>query len=203
MTYDELKTYLENFLVDDDADFTTTVIDEVIDNAERRISKDLNIDAMIEYDTGTLTSGNHLLAKPSDWIATRSFNIITTGTTRKSIFFRTETFCDDYSPDRAVTAEPQFYANYDEVNWRFAPTPDSNYAYEAEYEVRLNGLDGSTSTTWISLNHPELLRSACLKEGAIFHMDASDKDEYEKDYLGHLERTQFEVARQRSDRNRV
>lgn len=203
MTYTELVAYLQSFLVDDDPDFTTTVVDEVIDNGERRISKDLNIDAMIEYDTGTLTSGNHLLAKPSGWISNRSFNIITAGTTRKPLWFRTIPFCDDYAPDRAATAEPQFYSNHDEVNWRIAPTPDSNYAYEAEHEVRINGISSGTPTTWISLNHPELLRSACLKEGAIFHKDLADKAGYEEDYTGHLERTQIEVARQRSDRNRV
>lgn len=196
MTYDELVAILQGYTED-----TGDLVDElpgIVERAEIRISKDLNIDAMNEIATAPITGGTYWVGKPADWVATLELTFLD-GTDRIPLESTTESLANDYWRDRTQTGVPRFYANWDQDWFLVVPPADKSYTAEIKYEARIAGLSSGTQTTWISLIHPDLLLACCLCESATFHKGAANKELYETDYAKILKRTQDEVVRQRSD----
>jgi hypothetical protein len=199
MNYTELKTRIRNWLEDDYDEFTTD-IDNMIELGEYRISKELNADAMITYQTGNLVVNNNQLAKDGNVVAVRKFNIVS-GTKRFPLFFRTTSFLDDYWPDRSKTDRPLYYSNYDETTWQVAPVPDTGYPVEIECEERIIGLSDTVTNTWLSDNAPDLLFYACALEAGVFDQDSEDGRRFAELYDRALGSARAEVSRVRSDMN--
>lgn len=196
MTYDELDALLQAYT--EDTDDLAAQIPDIVSRSEIRISKDLNIDAMNKIATAPLSSGSYWLNKPSDWVATLHLELLD-GNDRIMLEHATESMINDYWRDRTQTKEPRFYCNWDEGWFLLSPSLDKAYTAELKYEVRVTGLSSGTQTTWLSLNHPDLLLKRCLCESAIFHKSPESGAVYEKDYAMILKATQDEVVRQRSD----
>ena len=197
--YANLKTRIKNWLENDYAEFDAD-IDNMIELAEHRISKELNLDAMIEYQAGTLTAGQHLLAKDTPVVSVRHFTITVSGEI-VTLFFRQTSFLDDYWPDRTKTDIPRYYANYDETRWQMAPIPKAAYPFSIETEQRITGLSDSMTNTWLSDNAPDLLFYAATFEAGVFDRDSDDAGRFGELYNRALESVREEVARVRSDRN--
>ena len=201
VTYTDLVARVKNWLEDDYAEFDAD-IDNMIELAEFRISKELNVDAMIVYQKGNLVPGERLFGKDEPVVAVRNFFIIA-GTERVPVFFRSNSFVEDFWPDHSKTKQPRYYSNYDQTQWAIAPTPDLGYAVEIETEQRIRGLSETTPTTWLSVNAPDLLFYACALEGGVFDRDTEDGTRFAELYQRALDNTKLEVARVRSDLNNV
>ena len=197
--YSQIEARVKNFMEDDYPEFDAS-FDTMLENAELRISKELNTDAMIEYVNGTLTTSTATLARAAAVIAVRRFEI-TVNSEKRPVFFRQNSFISDYWPNATLTGVPLYYGNQDEANWILAPTPDSNYPYSIETEQRITGLSELVPTTWLSLNQPDLLFYACLLEGGVFDQDSEDQATYLQLYQRTLDTTIGEVERNRSDLN--
>lgn len=200
MNYTQLQTRLQNFMEDSYTEFTDS-IDTMIENAEQAISRELEVDAMIEHDAGTLTASANTLAKASAIVSVRSF-YITVNSKRVPLLYRQKSYLDAFWPDTSKTDVPRFYTNYDETKWQFAPTPKSAYAYSAETLQRITGI-ASSSTTWIGDNYPDLLFYACCLQGGVFDMDEGDVSRFQPLYERALETARAEVERVRSDLNNI
>ena len=198
-TYSEIETRVKDFMEDDSDEFDVS-FDVMLKNAELRISKELNVDSMIEYKTGTLTQGVNTLAREAAIIAVRRFEI-TVNNEKRPVFFRQTSFISDYWPNAAKTDIPLYYGNQDEATWLIAPTPKAAYSYSIENEQRITGLSSGTPTTWLSINQEDLLFYACLLEGGIFDQDPEDQTTYLELYQRTLDTTIAEVERNRSDHN--
>lgn len=199
-TYTELVTRLQNFTEDPDSEFSDE-IDTIIENAELRIARDLDVEnftAMTERVTGSMSTGNREIARTSAVISVSQFNIVN-GSARPVLQKRPESFLNFFWPDRTATGVPRYYADLDETKWVVAPTPDDTYAYEIETKQRITGLSSGTPTTWISTQHPDLLFFACLVEGEIFHTNPEDLALYEGRYQQALEGVNRESIRNRMD----
>ena len=59
-----------------DSFFTTTVVNNFIQQAEQRIYNSVQLPALHKNVTGTTTSGNKYLSMPTDWLATFSMAVI-------------------------------------------------------------------------------------------------------------------------------
>lgn len=200
VAYAELVTRLQNYTEDPDSEFSDE-IDTIIENAELRIARDLEVDgfdAMTEREDGSMSTGDREITKPSAVISTVQFNIVN-GTTRPVLQKRPESFLNYFWPDRTATDVPRYYADLDETKWVVAPTPDDTYTYEIETKQRITGLSSGTTTTWISTQHPDLLFFACLVEGEIFHTNPDDLTLYEARYQQALEGVNRESIRNRMD----
>lgn len=195
-TYTELSTNLQAYT--EDAGDLVAQIPDIVSRAEIRISKDLNVDAMNQIATAPLVTGAYWLNKPDDWTATLSLEILD-GSARTTLEMATESFINDYWRSRTQTGVPKFYCNWDQEWFLIAPSADKDYTAELKYEARIVGLSPSTATTWISLNHPDLLFKRCLCESAVFHKNPGVKAVYEADYAEDLRGAKEEVVRQRSD----
>ena len=195
-TYSDISSRLQDFLENDDTEFTTDNLDFGIDLAEQRISKELNVDGMILHKSASLTQGDPFLTKPTDAVAARSLMTVNPSTAkRRFLMFRTFEFCQDYWPIRTAEDEPLFFANWDADKWFVVPTPDAGYAVEASYEYRITGLSAVVTTTWISINHPDLLFYGSLLESGLFEkMGEEEKAPYQNNYDRALKTARDEVA---------
>lgn len=197
MNYTDIKAIIQAWTEDYDADLEDQ-IDRIILLAEERISKDVNMDAQNRTEQSSITPGTYWVTNPTDAVAPLHMVLID-GTERSLLTMRTESFLDDYWPDRSVRGEPKHYANWDEGTYLLIPPADKAYTLEHKFEVRLTGLSSANTTTYISTNYPGLLKAACLYEAAVFHQDPDTLTIYKSEYETERELAKAEVARQRSD----
>ena len=84
---------------------------------------------------------------------------------------------DDYAPDRSVEGSPKYYSWDDDVTLMLAPTPNAATAagtLDLSYTYRPDQLSGTQTTTWLSLNAPDLLLHACMLEVLTFEKAEQD-----------------------------
>ena len=145
-----------------------------IKNAEERIFKTVDLDYFRKNVEGTTTAGNKFLQKPTDYMATFSLSLISSGS---NVFLlqKDVNFLQEYHPDPTVTGTPKYYAQFDVNIFILAPTPSSAFAVELHYYYRPASLTTDDSgTTWISTNAPDALLYATLMEAYTFMKGEKD-----------------------------
>ena len=160
-----------------------------IKNAEERIFKTVDLDYFRKNVTGTATSGNKFLQKPSDYLATFSLSLVSSGS---NVFLlqKDVNFLQEYHPDPTVTGTPKYYAQFDLTNFILAPTPNANFTAELHYYYRPPSLTTDDSgSTWISTNAPDALLYGTLVEAYTFMKGEKDLlDLYNGRYLESIAR---------------
>lgn len=172
-TLTTLKQSIQDWTENDESTFVAE-LDFIIKNAEERIFKSVDLDYFIKNVTGTMTSGNKFLQKPSDFLASNSLSYIKNS---ENIFLlhKDVNFIQEYTANPATTGSPIYYAQFDVNNFIVAPTPDSDYTVEIHYYYRPASLTTDDSgTTWISTNAPDALLYACLIEAYTFMKGEND-----------------------------
>jgi len=145
-----------------------------IKNAEERIFKTVDLDYFRKNVTGVATSGNKFLQKPSDYLATFSLSLVSSGS---NVFLlqKDVNFLQEYHPDPTVTGTPKYYAQFDLTNFILAPTPNANFTAELHYYYRPASLTTDDSgSTWISTNAPDALLYGTLVEAYTFMKGEQD-----------------------------
>lgn len=186
MTFASLKTDLQNYLE------RGTVLDqivfaqlpELINLAERRISRELKVLGFIVAATFTMQPGMAVYAKPDRWRKLVSINVggsVTSPITRNPVFPRSYEYIRQYWPDDTqtnttvygVAGPPKFYAEYNYQNIIVAPTPDQAYPAEIVYYEEPALLDLTNTTNWLTQYAPNLLLYSALLECTPFLKDDS------------------------------
>jgi hypothetical protein len=162
MTYDELVTNIRNYTEVDSNVFSNSVINTFITMAENRILRDIDLDVFKLEVAGSLTSGNRFLTAPSDILTHRYMILTSVGGDQIFLDFRDTSFMKEYWPDGSETGVPKYYSVWDQNTFYVAPTPDASYTVELGYIYRPAQLSSSNTTTWVSVNAPEVLLYACL-----------------------------------------
>lgn len=147
----------------------------IINNAERRVARDLKVQGFIQVVTSNMTAGVYAYKKPDRWRRTVSINFgkdattaATPGNKRTPLYARGYEYCRNYWPDDTKRAEPEFYADYDYDHWLVAPTPDANYPMEIVYYEMPRLLDDTFQSNWLTERAPNLLLYAALVEMSPF-----------------------------------
>ena len=162
MTYDELVTNIRNYTEVDSNVFSNSVINTFITMAENRILRDIDLDVFKLEVAGSLTSGNRFLTAPSDILTHRYMILTSVGGDQIFLDFRDTSFMKEYWPDGSETGVPKYYSVWDQNTFYVAPTPDASYTVKLGYIYRPAQLSSSNTTTWVSVNAPEVLLYACL-----------------------------------------
>ncbi len=168
MTYDELKTAIQDYTENDETSFVNN-LPLFIRLAEERILKSVQLNLFQKNQSGSMTTGNKYLAAPSDFLAPFSLSIAVSGP-QEFLLFKDLDFVQTYTPDATTTGQPKYYAQFDVDNFILGPTPDANYTVDIHYLYRPASLTvgAGSGTTWLSDNAEITLLYASLVEAYTY-----------------------------------
>jgi len=169
MTYTltTLKEAIKDYVENDETTFVNN-LDNFIKNTEERILKFVDLDYFRKNVTASLSSGNKFLALPSDYLASLSLSIVSSGS---NVFLEQKdvNFLQEFAPDPTVTGQPRYYGIFDVDNIILAPTPNQAYTAELHYYYRPQSITATASgTSWFGDNAPDVLLYGSLVEAYTF-----------------------------------
>ena len=196
-----LKTAIQDYTDNTETSFVTN-LPNFIKAAEERIFKNVDLEVFRKNVTTAFTSSDKFLSLPTDYLASFSLQITTSGSEdfllQKDVNFLQEAFNASTS-----TGVPRFYAQFDINNFIVAPTPNSNYAVELHYYYRPASLTAGadSGTTWLSTNAPFALLFGSLVDAYLFMKGEPDLiQQYEKRFMDQLTRLKdYGEARENTD----
>jgi hypothetical protein len=182
-TYATLTTAIQDYTEVDSNVLTATITDQIIENTELRILRDVPIDAYKKQSIGNLVTGQNTINVPAKTLFVKGVqvydsNSLSTGN-NAWLEKKDETYLQEYQPstESADRAKPKYYAMFggatgvtDTTSGRLflAPAPDDTYVFKIHYEAIPDGLSSSNTTTYISQYFGNGLLYACLSEAFSF-----------------------------------
>jgi|TARA_R110002012_G_scaffold37183_2_gene104406 hypothetical protein len=204
-TLTTLKTAIQDYTDNSETSFVTN-LPNFIKGAEEKIFKSVDLDYFRKNVTSAFTSSDQFLSVPSDYLASFSLQITTSGS-EKFLLQKDVNFIREYTPASTTTGLPKYYSRFDVDNFIVAPTPDSNYALELHYYYRPASITAGadSGTTWISTNAPFALLYGSLIEAYYYMKGEPDVlAQYEKNYIFYIERLKdLGEARENTDGYKV
>lgn len=173
LTYSTFVTSLANMLVIPATDPNyITALPNIIDDAEQRIYRELDLLSTIVRDTsGTLTANSRNFTFPQHLVVSESINVFTpagTQTQRNQLVPVSREFLDAVWPNEAapsVPSVPQYYAMITDQQIIVGPAPDAAYTMEVVGTIRPAPLSASNSTTYLTNYLPDLFFAEALVFG--------------------------------------
>jgi len=200
-----LTTAIQDYTDNSETTFVNN-IPNFIKASEEKILKSVDLDYFRKNVTSALTSSDEFLTVPTDYLASFSLQITTSGS-ESFLLQKDVNFLREYTPASSTTGLPKYYARFDEDNFILAPTPNSNYTIQLNYFYRPASLTaGSDSgTTWVSTNAPFALLYGSLVEAYTFMKGEPDViQNYNGLFTQYLERVKdLGEARENTDGYRV
>ena len=184
-----LKTAIQDYADNSETSFVNN-LSNFIKASEEKIFKSIDLDIFRKNVTSAFTSSDSFLSVPSDYLASFSLQITTSGS-EDFLLQKDVNFIREYAPSSSTTGVPKYYARFDEDNFIVAPTPNSNYTLQLNYYFRPASLTAGadSGTTWISTNAPFALLYGSLVEASIFMKSEPDTiQSYNGLYGQYLER---------------
>lgn len=171
LTYTQFVTDLANMLVIPPTDPNyVTVLPNIIDDAEQRIYRELDLLSTIVRDSsGTLTANSRNFTFPQHFVVSESVNVFTpasTTTNRNQLVPVSREFLDAVWPNEASASTPsvpQYYAMITDQQIIVGPAPDAAYTMEVVGTIRPAPLSVSNPTTYLTLYLPDLFFAASLQ----------------------------------------
>lgn len=160
-TYSDLVSNLQDY-VEDDATEYVAELPRIINRAEDRCIRDLNLSVFNVTDTDTTTDTVSTLTRPTDAIKLLYIRL-----TASNAFLerRSEDWCAMYDTGDAI---PEYFWEDDGANITLSPTPDAAYAVEIRSLKRPTALASGNQTNWLTDHFGDGLLQACLIESQEF-----------------------------------
>lgn len=162
-TYTEYVSTLANTLVvpEDDVYFVAE-LPRIIDDAEQRCYRDLDLLTTIVRDSsGSLTANSRNFTFPRHFVVSESINVLTPD--RYQLIPTTREFLDAVYPNETAVLSPsvpQYYAMITDQTIIVGPPPDTSYALEVIGTIRPDPLSAANTTTYLTLYLPDLFFAA-------------------------------------------
>ena len=203
-TYATLTTAILNYTEVDSNVLTSTITNQIIENTELRILRDVPIDAYKKQSIGNLVTGQNTINVPAKTLFVKGVQVYdsTTATTGTSDWLekKDESYIQEYvsSTESSARAKPKYYAMFGGATGitdttsgtlLLSPAPDTTYEFKIHYETIPTGLSGSNTTTYISQYFGNGLLYACLSEAFSYLKGPIDMlTLYENKYKQELEK---------------
>ena len=215
-TYATLTTAILNYTEVDNNVLTSTITDQIIENTELRILRDVPIDAYKKQSIGNLVTGQNTINVPAKTLFVKGVQVYdsTTATTGTSDWLekKDESYIQEYvsSTESSARAKPKYYAMFGGATGitdttsgtlLLSPAPDTTYEFKIHYETIPTGLSGSNTTTYISQYFGNGLLYACLSEAFSYLKGPIDMlTLYENKYKQEIEKlAALQLGRRRRD----
>ena len=180
LTYATLTTAILNYTEVSTTVLTSTITDQIIDNAETRIMRDVPLDAYRTSATDNLVANQEHAQVPAGALFVRGVQVAdSTSAFNNPIWLEKKdvTFLDEFNGSRA-TGRPKYYAmkggetgNSSTTSGAIllSPIPNGTYVYKIHYNAMPDRLEASSNeTNYLSLNFPNGLLFACLAEAFAY-----------------------------------
>lgn len=201
MTYNSLVTDITTYSERVNDSTFIAQIPRLIMLAENRVATDLKTEGMLSVVSGNLGVGAPSMAKPAFWRDTVSFQVTRADGSKFNLLPRFYEYARQCYPNPTTLGEPRFYSDYNFDNFFIAPTPIAPLAFELISHVRLDPLDASNQTNWMTVNAPQMLFYAAMVEATLYlKNDPGTWGGFYKDMLGGLDK---EDAGRSTDRTTV
>ncbi len=172
LTYTTFVTSLANMMPVEPTDENyLVVLPNIIDDAEQRIYRELDLLSTIVRDSsGTLTANSRNFTFPQHFVVSESINVFTPATVntyRNQLYSVSREFLDAVYPDETAAgccgpAVPQYYAMITDQQIIVGPSPDAAYTLEVVGTVRPQPLSATNTTTYLTNYLPDLFLAAAL-----------------------------------------
>ena len=121
-TFTTLKTSIQDYTENTESTFVNQLTRFIL-NSEERILKECQLDVFRKNSTGTTTSGNKFLTKPTDFLSPFSLSV-SNSSNNEFLLYKHVTFIQDFTPNPSTTGVPAYYADWNDTTFILAPTPD-------------------------------------------------------------------------------
>lgn len=178
LTYTTWKETIANLLIVDQTETEfVQILPEMIDYAEQRIYREIDLLSTVTRDTGVLTVGTRSFTLPSNngrFVVTNALNVITPAATtdpdlgtRKQLVPVSLDYLNATSTSPTASGVPSVYAMLTDqiVNVDF---PDAAYTIEVIGTIRPTPLSEANPTTFLTLYLPDVFVAASMVFGTGF-----------------------------------
>ena len=180
MNYTDLKTNIQDIC---ETTFTDAQLDLFTDQAEQKIYNTVQITALRNNVTGSLTSGINYLTLPTDFLYPYSLAVLDGDGVFTYLLNKDVNFIREAYPNPATTGVPVHYALFSDTSIILGPTPNSGYTMELHYGYYPESIV-TASTTWLGDEFDSALLNGALIEAIRFMKGEPDIiANYEKLYL--------------------
>jgi hypothetical protein len=169
-TYTTLKQAILDYIETDEETFETN-LPVIVQQAEDRILKAVQLPAFRKNVTGSLTSGDQYLGLPTDYLSPYSLSIDNSGS--EFLLFKDVNFIREAYPVASATGVPKYYSLFSDEFFLVGPTPDQNYVSELHYFYKPASIV-TASTSWLGTKAESTLFYGCLLEAYTFQKGDAD-----------------------------
>ena len=199
MNYSELLDNVRNYTEVTSDVLSNSVVNVFLTNTENQIDRLMDSDAQRRYATSTFEANNSFLDVSGPEGGFRFARGLQLHKSDGEIVWLEQvdaTFIDEYAIERSssnttFTGEPKYWANWDSSTLVVAPTPNLAYTVELWYNEspeRLgNGSGGTSTTTFVSNNAPEVLLYGVLSEAYSYLKNTQDMQLYNQKFQNALQ----------------
>ena len=162
---------LEMEVLATDANFLAA-LPQLIDDAEQRCYRDLDLLASVVTVTGTLTANNRAFTLPTGSghiLVVDSISVLDGTGTRHPLNPATKEVIDWLYPSNTAPSTPSYgkdFARADDLNVLIGPAPDSAYSAEVTATIRPTPLSASNTTTFLTSYLSDVFFAAAMVAGA-------------------------------------
>ncbi len=171
LTYAQYVTTIANELVVSEAEPNfVQILPSIINYAEERIYRELNLLATVVRDVSANWSGNSrffTLPTPSAgrYVQLMEISSVDAGSARHPLIVASRAFIDAVSPNQNILTTPQYpiwYAMVTDQTIMIGPVPSSSFQVEIYGTIRPTPLSVTNTSTYLSLYLPDLLVAASM-----------------------------------------
>jgi hypothetical protein len=171
MNYAQLVTAVEDYT---ENSFPTVDMDTFIRQAEQKIYNIVQLPALRENATASLTPNNKYLSCPNDFLSVFSLAVILPNGEYVYLLDKDVNFIREAFPTPTTTGVPKFYAIFgsqttfpNELSLILGPTPDAAYGVELHYFYYPDSIVDA-GTSWLGDNFDSALLNATLMEALTY-----------------------------------
>jgi len=188
-TYTTLKSAIQDYTENTESTFVADLA-IIIQQAEDRIVKSVELPNFRKNVTGSFTNGNQYLTTPDDYLYPFSLAVLDSSNNYSYLISTDVSFIREAYPSAASTGVPKHYAQFDDNSFIVGPSPNANLNVELHYYYIPTSISASADgTSWLGTNAPELLLYASLIEAYTFMKGEPDvMANYEKRFQEALQR---------------
>jgi|TARA_R100000951_G_scaffold106317_1_gene100815 hypothetical protein len=183
MNYTELVQAIKDYTENEETTFVSQ-IPTFVKQAEQRIYRAVTIPELKKNVTGTLSSGDKYLARPTDFLTVLSLAVVDGSGDYSYLLDKDVNFIREAFPSTSTQGLPLFYGQFDgdafsgssetsSGNFILGPTPDANYAIELHYYYDPPSIVTS-GASWLGDNADTTLLYGSLVEAYTFMKGESD-----------------------------